>query len=177
MSERLPAAYLRRTRRAESALVAVATQPGERPFLHVVPTGAEDRASASDRAMIEATNAALTLFGAKWKVDVLYLLAAGVRRRHVLHDHLLVSKRVLTEVLRALERDGLVRRHVRSEAPIRVDYTLTPLGRSITAPLFALYEWAETHMERVHTARDEHDARCEATALQDQPERRFGTAS
>jgi DNA-binding HxlR family transcriptional regulator len=134
---------------------------GERPYLHAISRGAEAHASATDRQMIESTNAALTLFGAKWKVDVLYLLAAGVHRRHVLHDHLLVSKRVLTEVLRALERDGLVHRQVRDEAPIRVDYSLTPLGRSLTAPLFALYEWSEKHMDRVHSAREAHDTRCE----------------
>ena len=171
----MPAPYLYPDGHADGALV-VATQPGVRPSLHAVPGGAYD-ASASDREMIDATNAALTLFGAKWKVDVLYLLAAGVRRRHVLHDHLLVSKRVLTEVLRALERDGLVRRHVRSEAPIRVDYTLTPLGRSLTAPLFALYEWAEAHIDRVHAARDEHDARCESTAMCEDAARRFRAAS
>jgi DNA-binding HxlR family transcriptional regulator len=135
-----------------------------RPFLHAISRGADDHASANDREMIEATNAALALFGAKWKVDVLYLLAAGVRRRYVLHDHLLVSKRVLTEVLRSLERDGLVQRHVREDGPLRVDYTLTPLGRSLTAPLFALYEWADAHMDKVHTARDEHDARTSAAS-------------
>ena len=148
-----------------------------RPFLHAVSSGPDDRSSATDREMIEATNAALALFGGKWKVDVLYLLASGVRRRHRLHEHMLVSKRVLTDVLRGLERDGLVRRHVLATTPIRVDYSLTPLGRSLTAPLFVLFEWAEMHMERVHTARGEHDARNDATALQDRPERRVGAAS
>ena len=149
-----------------------------RTFLHAVSNEPDDRSWATDRVMIEATNEALALFGGTWKVDVLYLLASGVRRRHRLHDHLLVSKRVLTDVLRALERDGLVRREVLDTTPIRVHYTLTPLGRSLTAPLFALYEWAETQMERVYTARDEHDARSEATAILDHPpERRFGTAS
>ena len=110
--------------------------------------------------MIEATNEALSLFGSKWKVDVLYLLAAGVRRRHVLHDHLLVSKRVLTDVLRALERDGLIHRSVLTESPVRVEYALTPLGRSLTVPLFALYEWAAEHTPKVLSARGDYDARC-----------------
>jgi DNA-binding HxlR family transcriptional regulator len=110
--------------------------------------------------MIEATNAALALFEAKWKVDVLYLLAAGVRRRHVLHDHLLVSKRVLTDVLRALERDGLVCRTVLEGPPVRVEYAITPLGRSLTVPLFALHEWALEHAENVDAARERFDDRC-----------------
>ena len=109
--------------------------------------------------MIESTNEALALFGAKWKVDVLYLLAAGIRRRHVLHDHLLVSKRVLTDVLRALERDGLVRRTVHEGPPVRVEYAITPLGRSLTAPLFALHEWALEHVDSVVRAREQYDAR------------------
>jgi DNA-binding HxlR family transcriptional regulator len=116
-------------------------------------------ASAGDREMIAATNEALALFEAKWKVDVLYLLAAGIRRRTILHDHLLVSKRVLTDVLRALERDGLVRRSVLDGAPVRIEYALTPLGRSLTGPLFALYEWAAEHTERVVQAREDYDAR------------------
>ena len=129
------------------------------PLRREAPRDSARSASAVDREMIEATNAALSLFGAKWKVDVLYLLAAGVRRRTVVHEHLLVSKRVLTEVLRALERDGLVRRCVLDDTPVRVEYTLTPLGRSLTGPLFALFEWSEEHIERVHAAREEHDAR------------------
>ena len=80
-------------------------------------------------------------------------------RRTVLHDHLLVSKRVLTDVLRALERDGLVRRSVLDGAPVRIEYALTPLGRSLTGPLFALYEWAADHTERVVQARQDYDAR------------------
>jgi DNA-binding HxlR family transcriptional regulator len=109
--------------------------------------------------MIEATAAAVELFAAKWKVDLLYLLAAGVRRHSRLHDHLLVSKKVLSDALRALERDGLVHRHVVAERPVRVEYSLTPLGRSLTGPLFALYEWAEEHLEEVHAARTEFEWR------------------
>jgi DNA-binding HxlR family transcriptional regulator len=114
-------------------------------------------ASASDREMIEATTAAVELFAAKWKIDLLYLLAAGVHRHSRLHDHLLVSKKVLSDALRSLQRDGLVHRRVLAERPVRVEYSLTPLGRSLTAPLFALYEWSELHFNHVLTARAEHD--------------------
>jgi DNA-binding HxlR family transcriptional regulator len=114
-------------------------------------------ASSSDREMIEATTAAVELFAAKWKIDLLYLLAAGVHRHSRLHDHLLVSKKVLSDALRSLQRDGLVHRRVFDERPVRVEYSLTPLGRSLTAPLFALYEWSELHFNHVLTARAEHD--------------------
>jgi hypothetical protein len=46
-----------------------------------------------------------------------------------------------------------------AEVPPRVEYTLTPLGRSLTAPLFALYEWAEEHFDDVVAAREEYDRR------------------
>jgi DNA-binding HxlR family transcriptional regulator len=122
------------------------------------------QASGADRAMMEATAAAVGLVSAKWKVELLYLVAAQVRRHGRLHDHLLVSKKVLSDVLKSLERDGLVRREVFAEVPPRVEYTLTPLGRSLTAPLFALYEWAEEHFDEVVDARAEYDRRHGAPA-------------
>jgi len=120
--------------------------------------GAEKQwASPGDRQTIEATLSALDLVASKWKVDVIVLLASGVRRHGRLHDHLVVSKKVLTETLRGLERDGLVRREVFAEVPARVEYTLTPLGWSFTAPLLALCEWAEEHTSEVADARERYD--------------------
>ena len=130
-----------------------------RPVLRALPSSSENRDYNSDAEMIESTTAAAGLFSAKWKVDLLFLLAAGVRRHARLHDHLLVSKKVLTEALKSLERDGLVQRHVFPETPVRVEYTLTPLGRSLTGPLFALWEWADERLELVLAARREFDLR------------------
>jgi DNA-binding HxlR family transcriptional regulator len=76
---------------------------------------AADAATASDREMMVATVAAVGLVSAKWKVELLYLLAAGIRRPGRLTAHLLVSKKVLTEALKSLERDGLVKRKVFAE--------------------------------------------------------------
>jgi DNA-binding HxlR family transcriptional regulator len=109
--------------------------------------------------MIEAASAALSLLSAKWKVDLLFLLAAGVRRHSRLRDHLLVSKKVLSDALKSLERDGLVRRRVLEERPVRVEYSLTPLGRSLTAPLYALWEWADENIDVVVASRQEYDVR------------------
>ena len=96
------------------------------PRLRVVD-GGESWASASDRAMIESTVAAVDLVAAKWRIDVLYLLAARIRRHGRLRDHLLVSKKVLSDTLRDLERDGLVHRRVFAE---RGPLTLAQLCRS-----------------------------------------------
>jgi DNA-binding HxlR family transcriptional regulator len=130
------------------------------PALRVIRGGTGcGRTEPTDREMIEATTAAVALFSAKWKVDLLFLLAAGVRRHGRLNDHLLVSKKVLSETLKALERDGLVRRQVFAERPVRVEYSLTPLGRSLTGPLFAIWEWSNTHFEAVIAARHDCDSR------------------
>jgi DNA-binding HxlR family transcriptional regulator len=153
--------------------------PNGRPRLRALPGGDPDGwASGSDREMIERTCAGLELFTAKWKVDILYLLAAGLRRHSHLYDHLVVSKKVLTEALRALERDGLVRRRVCAEMPVRVEYSLTPLGRSLTGPLFALYEWADTQFESVRAARRAYDSPGgECADVEDEPARLRFTAA
>jgi len=130
-------------------------------------------ASASDREMIEATVTAVDLIDAKWKVDVLYLLAARVRRHGRLLAHLLVSKKVLSDTLKGLERDGLVCRRVFPETPPRVEYSLTPLGRSLTGPLLALSEWTEEHLEEVLAARAAYDRETRRSADSSAPPPRF----
>ncbi|MYW68091.1 transcriptional regulator [Streptomyces sp. SID8379] len=69
-----------------------------------------------------------------------------------------VSQKMLTQTLRSLERDGLVARTVTPSVPVRVDYELTALGRSLSGLLVAVKDWAETHMDEVADARTKHDA-------------------
>jgi DNA-binding HxlR family transcriptional regulator len=107
----------------------------------------EDPTDATDLEMIRGTRAALSLIGGKWSVDVLYLLATGTRRySEVLYEVGEISKKTLTQTLRALERDGLISRRVIPVVPARVEYSLTPLGWSLTGPLMAMYEWAAEHL-------------------------------
>jgi DNA-binding HxlR family transcriptional regulator len=101
----------------------------------------------NDYEMARGTRRALALLSGKWSVEVLYLLAGGTRRyRDVLYDVGEISKKTLTQTLRALERDGLVVRRAYPEVPPRVEYSLTPLGWSMTSVLMSLYEWAEQHL-------------------------------
>ena len=65
-----------------------------------------------------------------------------------------VAPKVLTQTLRSLERDGLVRRRVYAEVPPRVEYTLTRLGRSLREPLEAVQAWAEQHVNAVMANRE-----------------------
>jgi DNA-binding HxlR family transcriptional regulator len=100
-----------------------------------------------DLEMINGTRAVLELLGGKWSVDILYLLATGTRRySEVLYEVGEISKKTLTQTLRTLERDGLVARRVSSDSSLRVEYSLTPLGWSLTEPLMAMYEWAARHL-------------------------------
>ena len=112
------------------------------------------RARPEDFEMIELAREALELVHAKWKLDLLCLMASGIRRHARLFDNLPgISKKVLTEALRGLQHDGLVTRHVYAEVPARVEYTLTPLGWSLTEVPMALYEWASVHVDEVKAAR------------------------
>jgi transcriptional regulator, MarR family len=68
-----------------------------------------------------------------------------------------LSPKVLTQTLRSMERDGLLTRAVTASMPPRVDYSLTPLGNTLIAPMNALRQWAETNMDAVLAARERYD--------------------
>jgi len=101
----------------------------------------------TDYEMIQKTHAVLELLSPRWAVDVLYTLAGGTRRySELLYEVGEISKKTLTQTLRGLQREGLVVRQVHPEVPVRVEYSLTPLGWSLTSPLMALYEWAAAEL-------------------------------
>jgi DNA-binding HxlR family transcriptional regulator len=113
---------------------------------------------ATDLQMIRGTKTALDLLAAKWSVDVIYLLANGTRRySEVFYEVGEISKKTLTQTLRSLERDGVIARRVYAEVPARVEYSLTPLGWSLTGPLMAMYEWAAAHAQDLEDARMLHE--------------------
>ena len=99
----------------------------------------------------------LDLIGDKWTPIIVYILGQGTKRYGELQRHLPdVSKKMLTQTLRALERDGLLKRKVYAEVPPRVDYSLTPLGRAFLEPVTALCAWAQSHqgdLEAAHAKR------------------------
>ena len=89
----------------------------------------------------------------KWTALIVILLHERPRRFSELVDDVGgISKKALTDTLRALERDGLV---TRKQAP--VGYALTDLGRTLHDPLVALQVWAQAHVEEVLDARDRYD--------------------
>ena len=98
----------------------------------------------------------LTSICSKWGLLILYELSKGARRHGELRRAIGgVSQKMLTQTLRTLERDRLVRRTVYPVVPPRVDYALTPLGKTLMQPLSALYRWMERHLKEVQQARRE----------------------
>ena len=73
---------------------------------------------------------------------------------------------MLTQTLRAMERNGLVQRVVYPVVPPVVEYTLTPLGLTLVEPMKALRDWAYGHLQEVAQARTVYDQR-DHTPLQD----------
>src|SRR5580765_2603449 len=91
----------------------------------------------------------------KWTGLVILGLADGTLRFGQLRERIGgVSAKVLTETLRAMQRDGLLTRRVYAEVPPRVEYSLTPLGRSLREPLGVVQEWAERNAGKVMAARE-----------------------
>jgi len=119
---------------------------------HIDVTG---HVGASDRnRMCGEVTPVLQRVGDKWSMHVVMALSDGSKRFSELKREIDgISQRMLTHTVRALERDGLISRHVTPVIPPRVDYELTELGRSLGEPVRALGQWAMAHMDRIRTAR------------------------
>ncbi|MBB5082354.1 winged helix-turn-helix transcriptional regulator [Nonomuraea endophytica] len=104
--------------------------------------------------------AILDMLTGKWSTLVMGALLDGPRRfnelRRILDG---ITQKMLSQTLRALERDGLVRRTVYPTIPPRVDYELTELGRSAGGLLAAIAEWSAEHADEVFAARRAYDER------------------
>ncbi|MEV5831024.1 helix-turn-helix domain-containing protein [Spirillospora sp. NPDC052242] len=95
--------------------------------------------------------------GDKWSMLLVILLGARPHRFNELHRAVEgISQRMLTRTLRGLEADGLVRRDVHPTVPPSVEYSLTPLGRTLLEPLSALADWAVRHEAEINEARSRH---------------------
>jgi DNA-binding HxlR family transcriptional regulator len=107
-----------------------------------------------------ASRVILDRIGDRWTVLVVVALAQGRLRFSELRTRIQgITPKVMTQTLRALERDGLVTRDVYAEVPPRVEYELTDLGRDLLAPIDAVRIWAEQHAIRIVANREVYDAR------------------
>jgi DNA-binding HxlR family transcriptional regulator len=96
----------------------------------------------------------LDRIGDKWSMLMIVTLATRPQRfselQRAIRD---ISKRMLTQTLRDLERDGLVTRHVFPTKPPSVEYGLSPLGQSLLDPMASLIDWADRRYSDIHAAR------------------------
>ena len=91
----------------------------------------------------------LDRIGDKWSILMIMTLATRPQRFSELHRAIRdISKRMLTQTLRDLERDGLITRHVFPTKPPSVEYRLAPLGQSLLEPMANLIDWADRRIPR-----------------------------
>ncbi|WP_413733475.1 winged helix-turn-helix transcriptional regulator [Sodalis sp. RH21] len=107
-----------------------------------------------------ATRPILDQIANKWTIMILTVLCARPQRFNAIKRQLEgVSQKALTQALRRLERNGLVARRVVPVSPVAVEYSLTPLGRSLQQPFEALYNWTREHLPALEQAQREFDRR------------------
>jgi len=76
-----------------------------------------------------------------------------------------ISQKMLSQTLKSLERDGLVNRRAIATVPVTVEYSITPLGETLSATVDNLRIWAETHMEQVLLSQRQYDAAAPCIAV------------
>src|ERR1700677_308908 len=114
-----------------------------------------------------AVREVLNRVGDKWSVLIVQLLADGPKRFSDLRRAIEgISQRMLTLTLKGLERDGLVTRTVFPVIPMRVEYELTELGRTLRKPIQALAKWAQENRERIQQSRNRYDSKSPTGVLQ-----------
>ena len=90
----------------------------------------------------------------KWTALIIHVLSTGTKRHNELRRQISgISQKMLTQTLRSLEYDGIVIRKIYRVVPPMVEYSLTPLGRSLIEPLETICRWAEKHLPELEAAR------------------------
>jgi len=97
----------------------------------------------------------LELIGGKWKTLILWYLIDGKKRfgelKKLIHN---CSQRMLTRQLRELERDGIITRKIYRQIPPKVEYSLTPAGKTLTPILKLACNWGTKRAEAMNRAED-----------------------
>ncbi len=96
---------------------------------------------------VEAT---LDVMGGKWKAVILCLLQKGAKRTSELKKEMpAITQKMLTQQLRELEQDGIIKREVYHQIPPKVEYSLTEYGKTLTQVLDLMCAWGETHIQKI----------------------------
>jgi len=128
------------------------------PTLTAAQRRERDRAAYSAYVAECPSRQVLDALSDKWVTLVLTALAGEPRRYSELSRTIAgVSQKMLTQTLRTLERDGLITRTITPAVPVRVDYELTSLGRTLLPVVRAIKDWSESHIAEIHAARTGYD--------------------
>lgn len=95
----------------------------------------------------------------KWSMMAMAVLEKPCRFNEIKRRLEGVTQRVLTQTLRRLERNGMIRRQVLPTSPVGVEYSLTPLGESLREPFLHLYGWTVAHADEIRTCQSDYDDR------------------
>jgi DNA-binding HxlR family transcriptional regulator len=111
------------------------------------------------------TRQILDRVGDKWAVLILLLVREDAMRFNALRRAIEgISQKMLSQVLKSLERDGLIRRRVIPTVPVTVEYSITPLGKTLANAVDPLRDWAERNLKDVLAAQRRYDAQKEIRA-------------
>ena len=110
----------------------------------------------------------LDLIADQWTMLVIGALREDTKRFSQLHAQLEgISRKMLTQTLRAMERNGLAKRVIYPVIPPMVEYSLTPLGQTLIEPILALRNWSERYIEEVERLRDAYDQKARTSLQED----------
>lgn len=90
---------------------------------------------------------AISILSQRWTGLIVYQLLAGPQRFGTIEHSIMISGRVLSERLKDLEHEGIVKREVFPETPVRIEYSLTEKGRALEPILKEIEKWSQTWLE------------------------------
>ena len=111
---------------------------------------------------MRASQVLLEEISGKWAILTIAALSRRSARFNQLRRTLRgVTQKTLTQVLRRLERSGIISRAVLDTAPVSVEYAITPLGRTLAGPFSAIHRWTQSYQSEVEAARRRFDTRAQ----------------
>ncbi|CAM2881609.1 helix-turn-helix domain-containing protein [Paenibacillus sediminis] len=94
----------------------------------------------------------MEMLNRRWTGLIIYQLLSGPKRFCTIESSLPISGRLLSERLKDLEQEGVVKRHVYPETPVRIEYSLTPKGLALEPVIRGIQEWSTAWVELDSTA-------------------------
>ncbi|WP_087973695.1 winged helix-turn-helix transcriptional regulator [Oceanobacillus rekensis] len=89
---------------------------------------------------------AMGLLSTRWVGLILFDLLKGTKRFSEMEADLPISGRLLSDRLKLLEKEGIVKRNIYSEFPVRIEYSLTEKGKSLEPVIKEIQDWADNHV-------------------------------